>query len=385
MNNKGVDAIRTVIQELEREGYIARHRERKDNGQLGGMVYVIREVPPEGFVADAPQKPQKTQDTAPSASASYKTPSAPSVPSEPHKTPSAPIVLHNTPPSPSIPPCPSTPPYPSAPSSALIPDISSQTTTATATETTVSETPTLEKPTLDNPALEKPMLAKPTLEKPTLENPTLLSKELRSKELRNKDKLNKESCLVLSSARDYENKKTDEIRREVKEQVDYENLKADNPDKLKLADGFLEVIVEVIASKKEYWLVSGEKIPTETLKHRYKQIGNGHIKTLIEQIGVVRNSIRDMKAYMVRCLYNAPVTADTRKENYAAVNTAVNKDSSHTPRKKNGFCNFTSNHKFDWEEIERLENIFIDKQIERIRKEEADALKRNAEEIKSSP
>ena len=49
INRENVDAIRTAIQELEREGYVTRSRERKSTGQLGGTVYTIHEQPPESF------------------------------------------------------------------------------------------------------------------------------------------------------------------------------------------------------------------------------------------------------------------------------------------------------------------------------------------------
>ena len=49
INRESIDAIRAAIQELERTGYVTRSRERKENGQLGGTEYVIREQPDEGF------------------------------------------------------------------------------------------------------------------------------------------------------------------------------------------------------------------------------------------------------------------------------------------------------------------------------------------------
>ena len=48
INRESVDAIRTAVHELERAGYIIRSRERKENGQLGGAEYVIREQPDGG-------------------------------------------------------------------------------------------------------------------------------------------------------------------------------------------------------------------------------------------------------------------------------------------------------------------------------------------------
>ena len=54
INRESVDAIRSAIQELEHAGYITRSRERKENGQLGGAEYIIREMPqqPENFTPD---------------------------------------------------------------------------------------------------------------------------------------------------------------------------------------------------------------------------------------------------------------------------------------------------------------------------------------------
>jgi len=52
INIENVDAIRTAIHELEREGYVTRSRVRKENGQLGGTEYIIHEQPPEVFTSN---------------------------------------------------------------------------------------------------------------------------------------------------------------------------------------------------------------------------------------------------------------------------------------------------------------------------------------------
>jgi hypothetical protein len=63
INRESVDAIRTAVQELERAGYITRSRERKENGQLGGAEYVIREQP------QPPEDTTANNDTTPPISA----------------------------------------------------------------------------------------------------------------------------------------------------------------------------------------------------------------------------------------------------------------------------------------------------------------------------
>jgi hypothetical protein len=60
INRESVDAIRTAVQELEQAGYVARSRERKDNGQLGGTEYIIREQPDKNAIPPMPDPP--TQD-----------------------------------------------------------------------------------------------------------------------------------------------------------------------------------------------------------------------------------------------------------------------------------------------------------------------------------
>ena len=55
LNDKNPDSMTTIcdsIHELEKEGYIIRTRERRDNGQYGKSIYIVREQPPE-FIAPA--------------------------------------------------------------------------------------------------------------------------------------------------------------------------------------------------------------------------------------------------------------------------------------------------------------------------------------------
>ena len=45
INRESVDAIRTAVWELEREGYIRRSQNRSDNGKMADMIYTIYEQP----------------------------------------------------------------------------------------------------------------------------------------------------------------------------------------------------------------------------------------------------------------------------------------------------------------------------------------------------
>ena len=58
---EGPDCIRSTVQELEEAGYITRNRQRLENGQLGGIEYVVRERPVESQDADKPISENPTQ------------------------------------------------------------------------------------------------------------------------------------------------------------------------------------------------------------------------------------------------------------------------------------------------------------------------------------
>ena len=49
---EGVDAIRQALNELEKEGYVIRHRIRNNRGRLAEMEYVVYENPPTAEVAE---------------------------------------------------------------------------------------------------------------------------------------------------------------------------------------------------------------------------------------------------------------------------------------------------------------------------------------------
>lgn len=47
INKEGVDAIRTAVRELEKEGYIKRRQTRDKSGKLSVTEYTIYEIPPD--------------------------------------------------------------------------------------------------------------------------------------------------------------------------------------------------------------------------------------------------------------------------------------------------------------------------------------------------
>lgn len=45
LSRDGIDSVRSAIKELERHGYVERHRIRYNDGCYGDTEYIVREVP----------------------------------------------------------------------------------------------------------------------------------------------------------------------------------------------------------------------------------------------------------------------------------------------------------------------------------------------------
>lgn len=62
INKESIDAIRTAVWELEKEGYIEKTRERDSKGKLGGTIYNIYELPQKNTLDPKPQTKKDTNN-----------------------------------------------------------------------------------------------------------------------------------------------------------------------------------------------------------------------------------------------------------------------------------------------------------------------------------
>ncbi len=100
-----------------------------------------------------------------------------------------------------------------------------------------------------------------------------------------------------------------ELYREIiKENIDYELLLQENPYEQDLIDGYLELIVEVCCSQREYIRVNQEDMPRELVKSRLLKLDKEHIGYVMECLRKNTTLVGNIKAYTLSALYNAPVT-----------------------------------------------------------------------------
>lgn len=183
-----------------------------------------------------------------------------------------------------------------------------------------------EKPVSDLPTLENPTLDNPMLESPTLDNPTQLNTKITNTKKQNTDLSNTHSILSAESdcesdglsaltAHEPKEPKRNEItlaqmnrcREEVKQRIDYNQLKAEYPHDSYL-DDMVELMVETLCSNKKTIRIAGGDFPAEAVKERLNQIDDEIMKFVLDCLKMNTTKVRNIRQYLLTTLYNAPVT-----------------------------------------------------------------------------
>ena len=76
-------------------------------------------------------------------------------------------------------------------------------------------------------------------------------------------------------------------------------------------DETLELMLEVILSKRPYIRIAGDDFPREIVKSRFLKINSGHLEYVFDCIDKNATKVGNIKAYLLAALYNAPATMDS--------------------------------------------------------------------------
>jgi DNA-binding Lrp family transcriptional regulator len=94
----------------------------------------------------------------------------------------------------------------------------------------------------------------------------------------------------------------------VKENIDYEILKADMKYQYELLDELVEIIVDVVAVHRKSIRIGGADYPYELVKGKFLKLDSGHIRYVLDSMEKTTTHIANIKAYLLTALYNAPNT-----------------------------------------------------------------------------
>lgn len=98
----------------------------------------------------------------------------------------------------------------------------------------------------------------------------------------------------------------DAMENRIKENIDYEILKQ------RYTDGMLEemvsVMVEAVCGTAPTVRIGDNEFPKEVVKSQMLKINSEHVEYVIDCIKKNTTKVRNIKAYMLRCIYSAPQT-----------------------------------------------------------------------------
>ena len=163
-----------------------------------------------------------------------------------------------------------------------------------------------EQPQQDNPASENPTLDNPTLEKPTLENPTQLNTYKRNKEILNTDSINH-----LSIKDEADEMSRAELEDEIKSNIDYDIIVENKQNDKRQIDEIVTLMLDAICSPSATIRINGTDISSVAVRERFLQLDSEHIDYVLFAMERSKPEIRNIRAYLLTALYNAPATMDS--------------------------------------------------------------------------
>jgi len=178
-------------------------------------------------------------------------------------------------------------------------------------EKPVSGKPEGDPPERENPEQVKPIQAKPKQGEPKQEEPGQGKPAQLNTDSLNTDRLNTHQSIYPAGCRDgMDQMELAEAYREIiRENVEYSILTERYGEQR--MDETVELILEVVLSKRPYIRIAGDDFPREVVRSRFLKINSSHVEYVFGCIDRNTTKVGNIKAYLLTALYNAPVTMDS--------------------------------------------------------------------------
>lgn len=163
-------------------------------------------------------------------------------------------------------------------------------------------------PKRENPEQVKPIQAKPGQGKPEQGKPA----QLNTDQL-NTDRLNTHQSIYPAEPEAAGRRDGMELaeayRKSIRENVEY-GILAERYGEQRM-DETVELMLEVVLSKRPYIRIAGDDFPREVVKSRFLKIDSSHLEYVFGCIDRNTTKVGNIKAYLLAALYNAPATMDS--------------------------------------------------------------------------
>ena len=102
----------------------------------------------------------------------------------------------------------------------------------------------------------------------------------------------------------------DYVCQHVKDNIDYD-IMVSSKDCASWYEDYFNLIVEVLMRKSKTMKISGEDYSMSLVKKRFEMLKSSHLQYVHMQISKSTSDIKNIKAYMIKALFNAPVTQNS--------------------------------------------------------------------------
>ena len=100
----------------------------------------------------------------------------------------------------------------------------------------------------------------------------------------------------------------DRYRELIKENIDYDLLLTEHPYDEETLEGYVELMVEVCCSRRDFIRIAGEEMAAGVVKSRFLKLNHEHIAYVLDSLSHNTTLVKNIKAYTLAALYNAPTT-----------------------------------------------------------------------------
>ena len=94
----------------------------------------------------------------------------------------------------------------------------------------------------------------------------------------------------------------------IEENIEYEIMK-DRSDGDRLGE-IVEIMLDAVCSTAPTSRLNGEDMPQQVVKSRFLKLDSSHIEYVFHAMKECPSNIRNIRAYLLTTLYNAPATMD---------------------------------------------------------------------------
>ena len=163
-------------------------------------------------------------------------------------------------------------------------------------------TPEREIPHTENPCVENPDVDNPRGDKSAQINTDQVITQGRNTLSKNYQSINLDGMDAMDERERYE-----EI---IRENLEVDILSQDSRYDIDRVNEIIEVMLDAICSTSPTLRVNNADMPKEVVKSRLLKLNSSHIEYVLEAMNKNPSDIRNIRAYLLTALYNAPATID---------------------------------------------------------------------------